>query len=41
MPPFFAQSLGYRFPELDWFSKVRAAKGDFLVWILCRFAEVF
>jgi hypothetical protein len=23
---------------LDWFSKVRAAKGDFLVWISCRFA---
>jgi hypothetical protein len=24
--------------RLDWFSKVRAAKGDFLVWISCRFA---
>ena len=24
--------------ELNWFSKVRAAKGDFLVWISCRFA---
>ena len=25
---------------LDWFSKVRAAKGRFNLWISCRFAEI-